>query len=61
MLYVSDFKAGKVLKFPLDGKSGYSVFTELKNPTGIRLGPDGNIYVKQKPKYVYTWLIKHSQ
>ena len=47
MLYVSDFKAGKVLKFPLDGKSRYSVFTELKNANGIRLGPDGNIYVTQ--------------
>ena len=45
-LYVSDYKGGQILKFPLDGKA-HSVFTELKNPNGIRLGPDGNIYVTQ--------------
>lgn len=48
-LYVSDYKGGQILKFPLDGKAP-SVFTEMKNPNGIRLGPDGNIYVTQSYK-----------
>ena len=45
-LYVSDYKAGQILKLPLDGKPP-SVFTKLKKPNGIRLGPDGKIYVTQ--------------
>lgn len=46
-LYVSDYKGGQILKFPLDGLTPHSVFTTLEKANGIRLGPDGNIYVTQ--------------
>ena len=48
-LYVSDFGKGQILKFslPYDGKSPPQLFAVLENANGIRLGPDGNIYVTQ--------------
>ena len=48
-LYVADFGKGQILKFslPYDGKSPPQLFAELEGANGIRLGPDGNIYVTQ--------------